>query len=148
VQSTYSYQKKALLMCHSRCTAPVNNLDSGWHVRCSQAHAELLVEEFELGMLWDEYGLVGDIVVRLWLSIVAGSLNFSFLAIHYLFPQSQYQRTFVTQPPTPANQRCLQGPSCHMGEQLHQSWTFSSGSTEDTQWYWSPVSLTLSLIWL
>lgn len=25
----------------------------------------MLVEEFELGMLWDEYGLVGDIVVRL-----------------------------------------------------------------------------------
>jgi hypothetical protein len=23
----------------------------------------MLVEEFELGMLWDEYGLVGDIVV-------------------------------------------------------------------------------------
>jgi len=25
----------------------------------------MLVEEFELGVLWDEYGLVGDIVVRL-----------------------------------------------------------------------------------
>jgi hypothetical protein len=46
-----------------RCTAPANDLDSGHHVRRSQAHAELLVEEFELGMLWDEYGLVGDIVV-------------------------------------------------------------------------------------
>jgi hypothetical protein len=46
-----------------RCTAPANNLDSGQHVRRSQAHTELLVEEFELGMLWDEYGLVGDIVV-------------------------------------------------------------------------------------
>jgi hypothetical protein len=34
-------------------------------VRRSQAHTELLVEEFELGMLWDEYGLVGDIVVRI-----------------------------------------------------------------------------------
>jgi hypothetical protein len=54
-----------MLMCHSRCTAPANDLDSGQHVRRSQAHAELLVEEFELGMLWDEYGLVGDIVVRL-----------------------------------------------------------------------------------
>src|ERR1700678_2331068 len=41
-----------------RCTAPANDLDSGQHVRCSQAHAELLVKEFELGMLWDEYGLV------------------------------------------------------------------------------------------
>ena len=29
----------------------------------SQAHTELLVEVFELGTLWDEYGLVGDIIV-------------------------------------------------------------------------------------
>jgi hypothetical protein len=71
VQSIYSYQQKAMLMCHSRCTAPANDLDSGQHVRRSQAHAELLVEEFELGMLWDEYGLVGDIVVCLLLSTVA-----------------------------------------------------------------------------
>ena len=46
-----------------RCTAPANNLDSGHHMWCSQAHTELLVEEFELGMLWDAYGLVGDVVV-------------------------------------------------------------------------------------
>lgn len=47
-----------------RCTAPANDLDFGQYVRRSQVHAELLVEEFELRMLWDEYGLVGDIVVR------------------------------------------------------------------------------------
>jgi hypothetical protein len=79
-------------MCHSRCTAPANDLDSGQHVRRSQAHTELLVEEFELGMLWDEYGLVGDIIVRLLrLSTVAGSLTlFIFLAIHCQFPTSRY----------------------------------------------------------
>ncbi len=49
-----------------RCTAHANDLDSGQpSVRRSQAHSELLVEEFELGILWDEYGLVGDIVVRI-----------------------------------------------------------------------------------
>jgi hypothetical protein len=47
-----------------RYTAPTKDLDSGQYGRCSQAHAELLVEEFELGMLWDEYGLVRNIVVR------------------------------------------------------------------------------------
>ena len=46
-----------------RCTAPANDLDSGQFVRRSQPHTELLVEEFELGTLWDEYGLVGDIIV-------------------------------------------------------------------------------------
>jgi hypothetical protein len=43
--------------------APANSLDSGQHVCHSQAHTELLVEEFKLGTLWDEYGLVGDITV-------------------------------------------------------------------------------------
>ena len=48
----------------SRCTAPYNNLDSGHHTRRSQAHTELLAEKFELGILWNEYGVVGDIIVR------------------------------------------------------------------------------------
>jgi hypothetical protein len=76
-------------MSHSRCTAPANELDSSQHVHCSQAHTELLVEEFELGMLWDEYGLVGDIIVHLLLSTVARSLtSLIYLAIHYQFPTS------------------------------------------------------------
>ena len=52
-------------LLHCRCTAPANDLDSGHHVRRSQVHTELIVDEFELGTLWDEYGLVGDIVVRI-----------------------------------------------------------------------------------
>ena len=55
-----------LLTNLSRCTAPADDRDSGQHVRRSQAHSELLVEEFELGMLWDEYGLVGNIVVSIY----------------------------------------------------------------------------------
>ena len=31
--------------------------------RCSCEHIEALVSELELGVLWDEYGLVGDLVV-------------------------------------------------------------------------------------
>ena len=48
----------------TRCTAPHDNLDSGPHTRRSQAHTELLAEMFELGTLWNEYGVVGDIIVR------------------------------------------------------------------------------------
>lgn len=58
-----SYSRIPLLTSFFRCTAPPNNLDSGRHVRRSEAHTELVVEAFELGTLWDEYGLVGDIVV-------------------------------------------------------------------------------------
>jgi len=47
-----------------RCLAPPNNLDQKpeYALRCKE-HTELLVECLELGVLWDEYGLVGDVVV-------------------------------------------------------------------------------------
>ena len=68
-----------------RCTAPAKDLDSGHHVHHSQAHTELLVEEFELGMLWDEYGLVGNIVVCSSVPLIFNAVYLSeclFLAIH------------------------------------------------------------------
>jgi hypothetical protein len=46
----------------TRCTANNKDLD-GEAGRRSRDHTELLVSEFELGVLWDEYGLVGDIIV-------------------------------------------------------------------------------------
>jgi hypothetical protein len=49
-----------------RCTAHQDNLDGGGGRR-SRDHTELLVSELELGVLWDEYGLVGDIVVCLFI---------------------------------------------------------------------------------
>lgn len=52
-----------LLTCLFRCTAPANDLDGGEYGRRSRAHTDMLVEEFELGVLWDQYGLVGDVVV-------------------------------------------------------------------------------------
>jgi hypothetical protein len=55
-----------------------DNLDGGGGRR-SREHTELLVTELELGILWDEYGLVGNIIV---------SIDFSpdgyLLQIHYL----------------------------------------------------------------
>jgi len=45
-----------------RCTADRDDLDGGGGRR-SREHTELLVTNLELGVLWDEYGLVGDIVV-------------------------------------------------------------------------------------
>ena len=52
-----------LLTCLFRCTAPANDLDNGEYGRRSREHTDMLVEEFELGVLWDQYGLVGDVVV-------------------------------------------------------------------------------------
>ena len=63
VRVTATHKIRGTLTNFFRCTAPAAGLDSKWCVRRSQAHAELLVEGFELGVLWDEYGLVGDVVV-------------------------------------------------------------------------------------
>ena len=49
-----------------RCTAHKNDLDGGGGRR-SRSHTELPVSELELGVLWDEYGLVGDLVVCLFI---------------------------------------------------------------------------------
>jgi hypothetical protein len=48
-----------------RCLAPSNDLDGESHVPRSREHTNALVEMLELGVLWDEYGLVGDMVVRI-----------------------------------------------------------------------------------
>jgi hypothetical protein len=53
-------------LCLTRCTAKLEDLD-GLSVHTllrSCEHTEELVKAFELGDLWDDYGLVGDIVVR------------------------------------------------------------------------------------
>ncbi|KAF8508678.1 hypothetical protein BU17DRAFT_77929 [Hysterangium stoloniferum] len=63
-----NYPEQALLACIvqgwcPKCTAPQNNLNQteGITLRC-QEHTELLVCEFESGLLWDGWGVVGDIV--------------------------------------------------------------------------------------
>jgi len=49
-----------------RCTARSNKLDSDRHaVLCTREHTNILVDMLELGTLWESYGLVGNIVVRM-----------------------------------------------------------------------------------
>ena len=43
--------------------APAKHLDITDALPCCQEHSNALVEMLELGALWDEYGLVGDVVV-------------------------------------------------------------------------------------
>ena len=54
-----------MLMASTRCTAPAEDLNSDIYPSRSREHTELISVEFELGQLWDEYGLVGDIVVSI-----------------------------------------------------------------------------------
>jgi hypothetical protein len=50
----------------SRCTASSENLDGGVSIRRCREHNDVLVEQKELGDLWDNYGLVGDVVVSIY----------------------------------------------------------------------------------
>jgi hypothetical protein len=61
------YLTRCTLTClfQVRCIAPASDLDSGLYLCHSQQHTELMVEEFELGKLWDSYGMVGDVVVHI-----------------------------------------------------------------------------------
>ena len=53
-------------LCLTRCTAKHDDLDafSVHTLLCNCEHTESLVETLELGDLWEDYGLVGDIVVH------------------------------------------------------------------------------------
>ncbi|KAG1834651.1 hypothetical protein F4604DRAFT_1886622 [Suillus subluteus] len=60
------YEEQVLLACIvrgwcARCLGPCTNLDEPASERCRE-HTEALVEEATLGDLWDEYGIVGDLV--------------------------------------------------------------------------------------
>ena len=50
--------------------------------RRSREHTEILVEAFELGVLWDEYGLVGDVIVSSFFSIFVLFAHINFTALH------------------------------------------------------------------
>src|SRR5882724_12102006 len=43
--------------------APSDDLDSHRHLCSSCARTEMLSMAFELGTLWDEYGIIGDVIV-------------------------------------------------------------------------------------
>ena len=68
------------LMSLSRCTAPADDLDGGRYPPRSKEHTELILAEFELGELWNEYGLVGDVVVTIYSLFLL--LSTTFLLLH------------------------------------------------------------------
>jgi hypothetical protein len=76
-----------------RCTIPLGD-PNGQGVRRCREHTEALVEELQLGVLWDEYGLVGDIVVDAFHYILQCFTTWivTFVALHERFPSRRYPR--------------------------------------------------------
>ena len=52
-----------------RCTASPKDLDKGDCIPQWEKHMEMLVQAFELGDLWDTYGIVSDIIVHLFIDL-------------------------------------------------------------------------------
>ncbi|KIK13071.1 hypothetical protein PISMIDRAFT_119593 [Pisolithus microcarpus 441] len=61
------YEEQALLTCivHNwcpQCLAYRSNLDDNNALHCCRDHVEMLISEFTFDVLWDEYGIVGELV--------------------------------------------------------------------------------------
>jgi hypothetical protein len=68
----------------SRCTAQANSLDDEICGHRSCEHTDMLIEAFELGILWDKYGLVGDVVVSIFFLRLHSSLCLLHTGISYI----------------------------------------------------------------
>jgi hypothetical protein len=93
VQSTYPFTMSQHVTDISSLDAlclPVTLIPKK-HGRCSQPHTEILVEECKLGLLWDEYGLVGDIVVSSFFS-----LSFAYISSLYHMIVCSFQMADVS----------------------------------------------------
>lgn len=88
------------------------DLDADVLLCCCKFDEALFQENVDnLTTLWDEYGIVGDLVVsRFFYDPII--LSHHLLAIHEGLPTCQHQSVTCTRYPSPANQRMLQGPTC------------------------------------
>ena len=130
---------------YSRCTASSNDLDGCRYLCRSSPHTEMLGLEFKLGTLWDEYGLVSDVIVNYIFSRVHALLvlirGCDFCsAIHKHLSSSRYSWTLIARSAAPADKRSFQGSYSHMDNRLHQGEESCTGGKSDIRWYWLPVS--------
>ncbi|KAF7796680.1 hypothetical protein EIP86_007863 [Pleurotus ostreatoroseus] len=58
------YPEQALLACIyiCRCTAPHDDLDGGHAGRRSHEHTQILLDALDAKVLWDDYGIVADLI--------------------------------------------------------------------------------------
>ena len=88
--------------------------------------------------LWDDYGIVGEILVSIFqFTEITGSLSHVFvvLAIYDGFPTCRYPPSHYTGPLTPAYQRRIQGPRCHLDRKVHQENPLAGSGRQDPGGY-------------
>jgi len=72
------------MMFSYRCRAPSGQLDSDEDIyeRRSRAHTDFLCTKCEMGVLYDNYGIIGDIIVRIPIPMSYWSNYSPFIAFH------------------------------------------------------------------
>ena len=113
-------------LCHPsaiqlRCTAPQHDLEGVLKGPRSHLHTETLMHSgtITLRELWDDYGIVGDILVSD--SSNSGAVSgLDLLAIYISFPACRHSRSPDSGSLTSAHQRHIQGPRRHLGRTAHQ----------------------------
>lgn len=90
-----------ILMTHDRCEAKPENLDVLGSCRWSHK-TRLLIECFDPGILWKEFGICADIKVSNMHTQVA-SISDCISAIHAVFPMGRYPRALVTRLASPSH---------------------------------------------
>ena len=115
-----------------RCTASPKDLDEGDCIPRCEKHMEMLVQAFELGDLWDTYGIVGDIILLIYVLFT----EFSSVAIHERLSPSRHKRTIISRYPPPTHQRDVQGPLSWVDYQLYYQDKHEEGGRCNISRYW------------
>ena len=96
-----------------------------------------------LGQLQDCGGHLGEYFFNLLLGVCL-TMVLNALANYNSFPMSWYSQSPHTGSLTPAYQRHIQGPCCHLGRTIHQGDPPCSSGKQDTCRYWQMVHFFLS----
>jgi len=105
--------------CLCRCDAKPENLDAGGACLRSQTKTDFLINNWNLGVLWTDFGIRADIVVSLSADMsLLHSEHTPLIAIHIQFPMGQHSRALVLRSSSSDNQRDVQRPHHNVGERV------------------------------
>ena len=106
---------------------------------CSHEDTNLLVKKLELGLLWDEYDLVDDVVVCE-LLLFHSNLWLIYIALHWGLSVHQHPWDVVTWYSASANQGNITRSFGWMGQHVPTVWAWRASSKHHIVWYRSAVS--------
>lgn len=131
-------------MCRSD-TKP-DNLDVGNSRLWNQIKTEFLINNWDPGTLWTDFGVHTDIVVRFLHCTLLNLSEFQTTAFYIWFPSCWYSRVTVTGPPPSGDQRNVQGPYCYVGERILAGSARRDSGTQNYCRYWSLVCFFLPCV--